>query len=84
MADKEAVDFLEQNGLEQLISPLRKAKIRRQDFAYFKEHIVELQTVIPSLRNRIDFIQSLRNSKTEKACQADLAETICSHEVRKK
>lgn len=82
MADKLAADFLLQHGLGRLLSPLRKAQVRRQDFSYFKENVVELQVIMPNLRDRMDFIQSMRNTVADKECQADFGELICSHEVR--
>lgn len=81
MADITAHEFLKHHGLERIECLLRTAGIRFDDFWYLKANIIELQGIMPNIRDRMDFIRSLNNNVADKECQVNLPAPICMHEV---
>ncbi|XP_058820707.1 uncharacterized protein LOC131682911 [Topomyia yanbarensis] len=72
MANQATEEFLRQNHLIHLINPFKDANITLDDFEYLRQNTAELQQFVPILRDRIDFVNSLKKRVSDKETQVNL------------
>lgn len=80
MADPETCSFLEKHGLARLIERFADEGIGLADFSFLRQNYTDLHGLLPTLRDRIDFIKATTENNT-KSTQVDMEPRIVPREV---
>lgn len=79
MADPETCSFLEKHGLARLIERFADEGIGLADFSFLRQNYTDLHGLLPTLRDRIDFIKATTENNT-KSTQVDMEPRIVPRE----